>query len=128
MESFGERLKVAIKKSDLSQDQLAKLIGVHQNTISGYVKDKMEPGINKVKLMAHYLGCELVWLITGFTAEELALEIQNRELSMIVSEKSPEYRAEQNVDAVNKFLKLTNAHKAIVEVLIDELLKLEGEK
>ena len=126
--TFGERLKEAIKKSDLKQAELARLTKIHPNMLSKYTQDKTEPGISKVKLLSFYLNCDPVWLITGFTGPELITKQQNDKISMSVSESCLEYRVHDNVEAVNKYLKLTTAHKKVIDVLINELLKLEGEK
>lgn len=69
--SFGERLKKYRKESDLTQEQLAELIGVAKTTIAGYERGSREPDVKKIKALAKALditGDEL--LGTGFEATE----------------------------------------------------------
>lgn len=69
--SFGERLKKYRKESDLTQEQLAELIGVAKTTIAGYERGSREPDVKKIKALAKALditGDEL--LGTGFETTE----------------------------------------------------------
>ena len=128
MNTFGERLESIIKKSGMKKKEVAKIAGVHPNILTGYLKDNIEPGMNKLKKIAFYFGCDLVWLITGYTTQEFITKQQNDEISMRVCQAGPEYRVHDNIEAVDKYLKLTTAHKKLVDNLINDLLKLEGER
>lgn len=124
--SFGRRLSIAMAKVKTTNKELAELIGVHPNTIIFWKNDAKEPGINKVKQAAHFLDCDLAWLITGFDTYELQALKSNREITAAVRESGPTYIIERNADLVNKLLKLSDENKVLIEGMIDGFLKLEG--
>lgn len=65
MNTLGERIESVILKSTKKKKEMALLIGIHPNTITDWIQNKKEPGINKIKLLAQHTGCDLNWLITG---------------------------------------------------------------
>ncbi len=59
MGTFGEKLKSARKNKNLSQDMLAKLIGVSRVAITNYETDKNTPTYDNIKKLSNILGVEL---------------------------------------------------------------------
>ena len=47
------------KKNDLTQEELAKKIGIHQQALSKFESQKVEPRIDTVIKILDYIGYEL---------------------------------------------------------------------
>ncbi|EMX8646114.1 helix-turn-helix domain-containing protein [Providencia stuartii] len=64
--TFGDRLKFALKEQGMTQAELAKSVGVSQGAISSYITGKVkEAGIARARLMAQALRVSALWLIYG---------------------------------------------------------------
>ncbi len=59
MDNFGERLRKARKDKKLSQEELAKLIGVSRNAITNYEKNSNTPTYENMKKLSNILGVNL---------------------------------------------------------------------
>lgn len=55
--SVGESLKIIRELQELSQNELAKLTGIPQSTISAIEHDKINLGIERAKILAIALRC-----------------------------------------------------------------------
>ncbi|CAL9982421.1 transcriptional regulator [Vibrio phage D81] len=53
--SFGQSLQAAMEDKGIKQEELAKGVDKKQATISGYVNDKIDPGLSTVKKIAKFL-------------------------------------------------------------------------
>ena len=76
--TFGERLKFFRENKQLTQEQLAEMIGVAKSTITGYEKNNREPDVLKIKKLAYALditGDDLLGIepqkSTDFSREDL---------------------------------------------------------
>ncbi len=67
---FGERLLSTRKKKKISQDELAKQIGVHAPVIGRYERDEVKPSIETAFKIAKSLEVSLDYL-TGLSDLEL---------------------------------------------------------
>jgi len=67
---FGERLLSTRKKKKISQDELAKQIGVHAPVIGRYERDEVKPSIETAFKIAEALEVSLDYL-TGLSDLEL---------------------------------------------------------
>ena len=63
--TFGDRLAAARDAAGLTQDQLAKRLGVKPKTLRGWENDVSEPRANKLQMMAGVLNVSIPWLLTG---------------------------------------------------------------
>ena len=54
MNNFSKILSELIKEKDISQNQLAKVLNVKQQTISKYIYGIVEPGIDTILKIADY--------------------------------------------------------------------------
>ena len=66
---FGDRLREARVNKGLTQEQLAKKIGVAKSTLAGYEKGNREPDVFKIKKIIEALGIDaerLYYIIQGF--------------------------------------------------------------
>ncbi len=59
---FGDRLREARLNKGLTQEQLAKEIGVAKSTLTGYEKGNREPDVFKIKKIIEVLGIEAEFL------------------------------------------------------------------
>lgn len=71
---FGERLALVRKKKKISQDELAKAIGVHAPVIGRYERDEVKPSIEVAAKIAQSLGVSLDYL-TGNSDLELDVDV-----------------------------------------------------
>ncbi len=79
--TFGDRLAGARDAAGLSQEELAKRLGVKPKTVRGWENDQSEPRANKLQMVAGLLNVSLMWLLTGegegLDAPELAAEMDD---------------------------------------------------
>ncbi|MBD5131144.1 MAG: helix-turn-helix transcriptional regulator [Clostridiales bacterium] len=61
--NIGEELKYHRQKANLSQRELAKLIGISQQNISRWENNEVEPSISSLIVLADYYGITLDELI-----------------------------------------------------------------
>jgi transcriptional regulator with XRE-family HTH domain len=65
--SFGQRLRQARKKAKLTQEQVAKRLGLDYSTISKYENNHSEPDNETLAKMAEMYNVNVDYLITGRT-------------------------------------------------------------
>ncbi len=63
--TFGDRMTAAREAAGLSQQALARQLGVRVATIRNWETDRSEPRANRLQMLAGALGVSMVWLITG---------------------------------------------------------------
>ena len=63
--TFGDRLVGAREKSNLSQQDLAKRLGVKNSTIKSWENDNSEPRANRLSMLAGLLNVSITWLISA---------------------------------------------------------------
>ena len=110
---FPERLKQLRRQRDLSQVQLAKLVGVHYNHIGRYERGESRPTADALKRLADALGVSADYLIEGTSDEAAKAHFEDREL----------LRQFQEVE------RLTDEDKHLVKIFLDAFLfkrKVEG--
>jgi transcriptional regulator with XRE-family HTH domain len=78
---FGERLLSTRKKKKISQDELAKQIGVHAPVIGRYERDEVKPSIETAFKIAKALEVSLDYL-TGLSDLELDKSIVDVVMSL----------------------------------------------
>ena len=100
--SFGEKLKMYRENKNLTQEELAHLIGVAKSTISGYEKNSREPDVIKIKKLAAALNV---------SADDL-LEIESKEKTILTKD---------DIQLIKKYRSLDSHGKEI----IDNVLALE---
>lgn len=74
---FGERLATVRKSKKISQDELAKAIGVHAPVIGRYERNEVKPSIDVATKIANAVGVSLDYLV-GNSELELDKDIINR--------------------------------------------------
>lgn len=83
--TFGGRIKAARIAKGLTQEQLARMIGVASSTVTGYEKGDREPDVAKIKKLINCLGITSEYLLGvggggAITPTERARIHQYREL------------------------------------------------
>ena len=63
--TFGDRVAAAREQAGLSQDALAKHLGVRLNTLKDWEEDLSEPRANRLSMLAGLLNVSMMWLING---------------------------------------------------------------
>lgn len=63
--TFGDRVAGARERSGMSQEDMARRLGVKLKTIKAWENDLAEPRANKLSMMAGLLNVSLLWLLSG---------------------------------------------------------------
>ena len=63
--TFGDRLAGARESGGLTQNQLAKNLGVKLSTLKNWEHDVSEPRANKLSMLAGLLNVSVMWLLNG---------------------------------------------------------------
>lgn len=63
--TFGDRLAGAREAAGLSQEDLARKLGVRLKTVQAWEDDLAEPRANRLQMLAGMLNVSLRWLLTG---------------------------------------------------------------
>ncbi|WP_316013079.1 helix-turn-helix transcriptional regulator [Roseobacter sp. HKCCA0434] len=63
--TFGDRLAAAREALGMTQNELARRLGVKPATIVNWEDDRAEPRANRLSMLAGILGVTLKWLISG---------------------------------------------------------------
>ena len=63
--TFGDRLAVAREAQNLTQEQLARRLGLRTPTIENWESDRSEPRANRLQMLAGFLNVSMGWLLTG---------------------------------------------------------------
>lgn len=65
LESFGERFKIAMKKSGYTQKELSTIWKINENSITRYIKGDRQPKIDLLEEICDTLKISVEWLVTG---------------------------------------------------------------
>lgn len=63
--TFGDRVAAAREALAMSEDELARRLGVKLKTIQAWEQDTSEPRANKLQMLAGVLNVSFRWLLTG---------------------------------------------------------------
>ncbi|MFZ7091954.1 helix-turn-helix domain-containing protein [Primorskyibacter sp. 2E233] len=63
--TFGDRLAAAREAAGMTQEVLARRMGVKLKTLESWEDDLSEPRANKLSMISGVLNVSMVWLITG---------------------------------------------------------------
>ena len=85
-EDFANRLKTLRKSKNLSQSELANMVGVHYNHIGRYERGSSKPSAKALNALAHALGVSADYLMEGRTQEAAKADFNDRELLRLFKE------------------------------------------
>ncbi len=63
--TFGDRLALARESQNLTQEQLARRLGLRVQTIRNWEFDRSAPRANRLQMVAGFLNVSMIWLLTG---------------------------------------------------------------
>ncbi|MEM1079910.1 MAG: helix-turn-helix transcriptional regulator [Pseudomonadota bacterium] len=63
--TFGDRVAGARESLGMSQEDLARRLGVKLKTVRGWEEDVSEPRANKLQMLAGVLNVSITWLLTA---------------------------------------------------------------
>ncbi len=63
--TFGDRLAAARDSAGMTQEALAKRLGVKASTLRNWEDDMAEPRANRLSMMAGILNVSIMWLLNG---------------------------------------------------------------
>lgn len=81
---FGDRLREARVNKGLTQEQLAKKIGVAKSTLAGYEKGNREPDVFKIKKIIEALGIDAEYLLDIKKSSPAQDELDEENASIIL--------------------------------------------
>ena len=107
--TFGDRLVAAREKANLSQQDLAKRLGVKNSTIKSWENDNSEPRANRLSMLAGLLNVSITWLISaegsGVAAPEKSDEMSNDLLDALTELTALRVNLLNNIDRINNIEK-----------------------
>jgi transcriptional regulator with XRE-family HTH domain len=65
METMGARLKSARNKKKMTQEVVAKKLGISFGTLSGYERNYRDPDTETLSKLAEMYGVSVSWLVNG---------------------------------------------------------------
>ncbi len=78
--SVGESVKILRELQEPSQNELAKVAGIPQSTISVIENDRVQPGIERAKALARALHCHpAVLVFPGWDIEHESARYQSNQ-------------------------------------------------
>ena len=111
--TFGDRLVAAREKANLSQQDLAKRLGVKNSTIKSWENDNSEPRANRLSMLAGLLNVSITWLISaegsGVEAPEKLDEMSNDLLDALKELTALRVNLLKNIDRINNIEKKLRA-------------------
>jgi transcriptional regulator with XRE-family HTH domain len=63
--TFGDRIVAGRESIGLTQEQLARRLGVKLQTVRNWESDRSEPRANKLQMLAGLLNVSMIWLMSG---------------------------------------------------------------
>lgn len=86
--TFGDRLTAAREAAGMTQESLAKRIGVKKSTLRKWEDDLSEPRANRLSILAGLLNVSMMWLINGEGqgVENVDAEPDSADLTAIILE------------------------------------------
>lgn len=63
--TFGDRVTAARDAAGMTQEALAKRLGIKKSTLRNWENDVAEPRANRLSMLAGILNVSMMWLING---------------------------------------------------------------
>jgi len=105
MATFGERLKELRKEKDLTLEELAKLFGTTNATLSRYETNQRQPKMDLVRELAEYFGVSVDY-ITGKSQYKADFETEVKNLEQASKEEQSEFLKDEFVKALIRLGKI----------------------
>ena len=86
MSTFSTRLKIALDNKGIKPSVLAYRCGIHQSTITNYLKGRYEPKTEMVLKICEVLDCNAEWL-SGYSSPSMQEKSSPEEPKLSEGEK-----------------------------------------
>ena len=106
-EIFAERLNIAMKRYDITINELSRRTGINVGTISHYKNATYEPRQTNIYLIAKALNVSPGWLL-GFDSDDLE---RRATLESLVQDMWQKLTPEQQMEVVRYMSSLIGDHK-----------------
>jgi transcriptional regulator with XRE-family HTH domain len=85
--TFGDRVAAAREHAGMTQQALAKRLGVRQKTLQAWEDDQSEPRANRLSMLAGVLNVSMMWLMNG-EGQGIArnADLESQDLREVLSE------------------------------------------
>jgi transcriptional regulator with XRE-family HTH domain len=116
--TFGDRLALAREGQNLTQEQLARRLGLRVQTIRNWEFDRSAPRANRLQMVAGFLNVSMIWLLTGEGEGGPVLRGEGKTVSAELSGLLGEIRDIRlsNVKANDRLAKLEKRLREMAEV------------
>tara|TARA_B100001057_G_scaffold482864_1_gene558883 strand:- start:187 stop:588 length:402 start_codon:yes stop_codon:yes gene_type:complete len=110
--TLGDRLFAARENCGLTQNVLAKKLGIRVKTLVSWENDNLEPNANKVQMISGFLNVSIVWLISGLGSGvdnevfENEKKITNNNVEMLLEIQSVKLEQQKILNRLSKLEKL----------------------
>ncbi len=106
--TLGDRIEAARVAKDMTQEDLAKRLGVKKSTIKKWENDQSEPRSNRLYMMGGVLDCNVMWLLNG--DGESPQMITNADVDLDKSQIKAELaQLRRKVDELSKSIRIMEA-------------------
>jgi len=117
--TFGDRLALAREAQNLTQEQLARRLGLRTPTIENWECDRSEPRANRLQMLAGFLNVSMGWLLTGEGEGGPTLHSEDQTVSTTLSALLGEIRDIRvaNIRANDRLAKLEKRLREMSELV-----------
>lgn len=116
--TFGDRVAAAREMADMTQQELARRLGVKLSTLRSWENDLSEPRANRLSIMAGLLNVSMMWLING-QGEGLDAPLEEAALPATAHDILNELR-DLRADMISRVEQLGRLEKKLRMALKDE--------
>ena len=122
MAKISDRIKQLRKKKGVSQSQLAKAIGVKNNTVSTWERGTRKPDFDALQLLSNYFEVSFEYLLGNSDKKDARIKTSPKELdSYALSAIADEIK-----ESTELLSRLSDKSRKIVEELIATIYRAES--
>ena len=118
--SFGENLKKLRRRANLSQNELASLLGINQYNISFWEIGRSEPNIEQIIKLSEILNVPTDYLL----GKSIILTSTNEEFQTVVNHFKQDIEDEMLNELINLYSSISNEKKKDLLQLVKSLTNL----
>lgn len=119
--AFHDRLKQARKNAGMTQEDVAKLLGIAKSTYSGYETGKSEPPMNAIANMMRFFSVSADWLWQDELPEQSANVFSTQGEPSELNEWSA--KGEDEINLLRDYRSLNTSGKNVALVTVHALAK-----
>ena len=116
MEKTANRLKQLREKAGLNQTQLAKKIGISEQSISKYERGERKPKIEKLEALASFFGVSTAYLL-GLDKDSNNLQLKNGGRKLRTKFFTSVIDVDKSIDQkINEWIETSNPSMRIIDI------------